>query len=244
MRAVMWVIVLVVILGAAVAMRSARRAVRAKTKTGTHVVLIGASIGRDWRLAEWPARLQAPELSAESIAVWQFDKSEAVDEVLLRPRRKFRPTRSYLKSWFETPPRKADIVILKECSSYFPGEPRAYRESVQRWARRLQAHGIRVILATVAPVTRERARHDSGKQEALLEYNRWLREYARTQRLPVLDLESALAVGEHDAYLRDEFTSGDGSHLNARAYAVLDHTLRAVLCGAALDREWAATARQ
>jgi len=208
-----------------------RRNTRQNMNNGRwHVILIGASIGQGWHLAEWPTRVNAPGFTAESIAVWQFDKSEAVEEVLLRPGRKFRPTRTYLRSLFQPPPTKPDIVILKECSSYFPGNPRVYQDSVRDWVRQLRAHNIQVILATVAPVTRTREERDPGKQESLLAYNRWVREYAREQGLPVLDLESAVRTQEGGSYLRDEFTSGDGTHLNATAYAVLDRTLQSTLC--------------
>src|SRR5262245_58744670 len=91
-----------------------------------HVALIGASIGQGWRLAEWPARAGVLGFTAEAIAAWQFDKTEAVQEVLMRPARKFRLTRTYLKSWFQPPPPTPDVVILKECSSYFPGELERY----------------------------------------------------------------------------------------------------------------------
>ncbi len=197
------------------------------------VTLIGASIGQSWRLAEWPDRVHAPGFVAESLAVWQFDKTEAIEELLMRPRRKLRLTRTYLKSLVEPPPPRADVVILKECSSYFPYHAGSYRRSVQNWVRQLQERNARVVLATVVPVTRARAAREPGKQEALLEYNRWVREYAREQNLPVLDLESALSEPGEGSYLRDSFALPDGSHLNSNAYAVLDQALRTLLCRAA-----------
>ncbi len=193
-----------------------------------HVILIGASIGQAWHLADWPARANALAFTAESLAVWQFDKSEAVDEVLMRPSRKFRPTRTYLRSLFQPPPPKPDIVILKECSSYFPGDLHLYEARVKAWVEELRARNIQVVLATVVPVTRNREASDPGKQESLLSYNRWVRVYAQQQGLTLLDLEAA--VRDDGSYLRDDFTSGDGTHLNASAYAVLDSTLRLTLC--------------
>jgi hypothetical protein len=200
-----------------------------------HVALVGASIGQDWQLAGWPARVGAQHVSAESFAVWQFDKTPAIDELLLRPKRKFRLTRTYLASLFAPPPPKADVVILKECSSYFPGDAGAQRVAFRAWQERLTESGARVVLATVVPVTQARARQDAGKQEALTAFNDWVRAYAAQHDLPVLDLDAALRSDAPGSNLRDEYTSGDGSHLNRAAYAVLDRALLDTLCGFEAD---------
>jgi hypothetical protein len=200
-----------------------------------HVALVGASIGQDWNLATWPARANAASFSAESFAVWEFDKSSAVDELLLRPKRRFRFTRTYLKSLLAPPPRKPDVVILKECSSYFPGNLEAQRTAFRGWAERLSGAGTRVVLATVVPVTSTRAQADAGKQAALTEFNAWVREYAASKQLPVLDLDAAMRSGAPGSNLRDEYTSGDGSHLNRAAYTVLDRALLDTLCNLKSD---------
>jgi GDSL-like Lipase/Acylhydrolase family len=196
----------------------------------THIVLIGASIGQQWQLAEWPGRKQLSHFTAESIPAWQFDKSEVVGEVLMRPRRKFHPTRTYLKSLLQPPPRKPDIVILKECSSYFPGDLSQHQQSIRRWTKQLQQNGTKVILATVVPVTLSRTRTDADKQESLLRYNDWIREFARQNSIPVLDLEGALRRGTNDRYLKEEYAAPDGSHLNNAAYLVLDDLLKNTVC--------------
>jgi hypothetical protein len=172
--------------------------------------------------------MRAPGFSAESIPVWQFDKTPAVEEILMRPGVSFRLSRAYLKSLVR-PPRRPDVVILKECSSYFPGDLQTYQSSIRTWVRDLLAHDIKVVLATVVPVTQARARRDPGKQETLLAFNRWLRKYAREQDLPVLDLEASLRAEDEGAYLRSEFAAEDGSHLIAPAYAVLDGALYTLL---------------
>jgi GDSL-like Lipase/Acylhydrolase family len=197
-----------------------------------HLVLVGASIGQAWNLPGWPDRTKSTGVTAEAVAAWQFDKTEAVDEVLMRPARKFRPTRSYFRSLLQPPPQNPDIVVLKECSSYFPGNLRRYQSSVRSWTERLRARGVQVVVATVVPVTKARAGRDFGKQEAIVAYNRWLRQYALEQRLVLLDLETALRSDDSAGYLREEFAAADGSHLNARAYALLDQTLKATLCAA------------
>lgn len=211
------------LLSVVTAYRSSKMHLRS-TSTGVHVVLVGASIGQSWQLADWPSRTRTPGFTAESVAAWRFDKTAAIEEILIRPAVKFRPNRSFLKALLQ-PPRPPDIVILKECSSYFPGDLAVYRDSVRQWVRRLQNRGVRVILATVVPVTRARASQAPGKQELLLAYNQWIRDYAVEQGLSILDLEAALRSETEGSYLREEFAVSDGSHLNQSAYAVLDAAL-------------------
>src|SRR3954469_130871 len=170
---------IVVALGTAVAltifgfvMKSTGNQESRGTTSTTRVVLIGASIGQAWHLAEWPSRVGVSGLNAESIPAWQFDKTEVLDEVLMRPRRKFHPTRTYLKSLFQPPPDRPGIVILKECSSYFPGDLALYKSLVRQWVSQIREKQITVVLATVVPVTEARARQNAGKQEDLVEYNR------------------------------------------------------------------------
>jgi hypothetical protein len=196
----------------------------------THIVLIGASIGQGWDLEEWPGRTGNGNFTAEALAIWQFDKAEAVDEVLIRPRRRFRLGRSYLKSLLQPAPKRPDLVILKECSAYFPGDLNRYQARVQEWLKRLKAQQIGVMLATVVPVTKARAAQDSGKQQSLLEYNRWVRSYALGSGAPVLDLEEALR-SKPEGYLNERYAAADGSHLNSAGYAVLDEYLSSVLSG-------------
>lgn len=195
------------------------------------VVLLGASIGQTWNLSAFPERMRDKNYVIESFAVWQFDKSAMLDEVLMRPARKFHPTRTYLKSLFQPAPGLPDAIILKECSTYFPGDPRQQKELVQKWVGTVSHSHIQPILATAVPVTRKRSEMDKGKMDALREYNDWIRNYARDQRLPLLDLEAALRTDPRERYLRDDLTSGDGSHLNARAYEILDKLLQETLAG-------------
>ena len=211
------------------AMRPTATQKTGKSLSATHIVLIGASIGQGWHLAEWPNRAKVTLFTAESIPAWQFDKTEAVDEVLMRPRRKFRPTRTYLESLFQPPPPPAGIVILKECSSYFPGDLIAYEKSIQDWIARLREKRITVALATVVPITEIRAHQNPAKQESLLQYNAWVRHYARQQGIVLLDLESALRIDESGHFLRQEYAAADGTHLNAAAYEALDKLLRETL---------------
>jgi hypothetical protein len=202
-----------------------------------HLVLVGASIGHAWRLAEWPHRVGNSRITAESIAAWQFDKSEAIEGLLMRPATRFRITRSYIASLLH-PPQRPDTVILKECSSYFPGDLVRYEDLTQGWIHRLRSNGVRVVLATVVPVTRTRAKKNVGKQECLREYNRWLRAFAVEHSLLLLDLEAAVRADDVEGYLAEGYASEDGSHLNGAAYLQLDQLLDAFV-----NRELATSAR-
>lgn len=194
-------------------------------QTPRHVVLIGASIGQQWNLPDLPKRMNEKHFTFEALQAWQYDKSELVEETLMRPARKFRLTPSYLKGFFKPAPQSPDMIIIKECSSYFPSDMRHDKELIQKWAHEIRRKNISVMLATAVPVTKERSLRDPGKQEGIREFNDWLRAYAQQQGLPLLDLERALRTDDKDRYLRDELTSGDGSHLNGKAYAILDRLL-------------------
>lgn len=202
----------------------------AAPKPTRHVLLVGASIGQDWNLPELPKRVPVDQYAFEAVQVWQFDKSEAVDAALMRPARKFQPTLGYVKGFFKPSLPAVDLFILKECSSYFPSDLPRNRELVQRWVRQIKASGKSLILATTVPVTGERARKNAGKQEGVREFNDWLRIYAKAENIPLMDLEAALRADDQQRYLRDDLTSGDGSHLNAAAYKILDGVLVLTLC--------------
>lgn len=195
-----------------------------------HVVLIGASIGKSWNLPELPRRASSNRYTFEALQVWDYDKSETVDETLMRPARKFRFAPSYFKALFQAAPRPADVVILKECSSYFPGDRDAElqrkKELLQQWVHDVRMKKIPVMLTTVAPITRARAERDgAAKHQAIRLFNDWVRTYAAEQSIPLIDLEQALRADDRDRYLRDDLTSGDGSHLNRAAYEILDRVL-------------------
>ena len=196
-----------------------------KSPAGKHVVLLGASVGKDWRLTELPKRVSAPGYSFESVTVYQFDKTEGLEEILMRPRRKFRLTRTYLKGFFQNPPLRPDIVIVKECAAYFPGDLQAYQELMKAWVRRIRDAGLVPAVATVAPVTRTRDAGNSGQMAAIRRFNDWLREYARLEWLPLVDIEYVIKDSGADGFLREELTSGDGLHLNQEAYRRLDGEL-------------------
>lgn len=198
-----------------------------------HVVLIGASIGQEWNLPELPKRVGVDSVGFEALQVWEYDKSEAVEETLMRPARKFRFTPSYFKGLLQPAPQAADLVVLKECSSYFGGAAQMQRKKdlIREWVEQVRAKNIPVMITTVVPITRARAARDGeAKQNAIREFNDWVRAYASEQRIPLLDLERPLRTDDSARYLRDDLTSGDGSHLNRAAYDILDRVMLDALC--------------
>ena len=155
------------------------------------VVLVGASVGRDWRL-------HLPFPGAVTLDIYQFDKTEMVAEALRRG---------------------PDLVILKECAAYFPrDDPEASQALVRGWVEQVRAAGVAVALATVVPVTRDHAHAEPGRAEGLWAFNDWVRAHAADEGLAVLDLEAAVRCSAADRHLDDALHSGDGLHLSRRTY--------------------------
>ncbi len=184
------------------------------------VVLIGASIGRDWNLSGLPGRTPITGYRFESRAVYNFDKTDALREILSAE--KTRP----------------DIIIIKECASSFPGDMPRYKEYVKRWAGMCREKGVTVVLATTVPVVKSfplrvfllsllrfKIRWPGGTFQGIIEYNDWLLKYASSEGIPVMDLEAALRTGPEDRYLRSSFARKDGLHINEKAYSKLDSLL-------------------
>ena len=98
--------------------------------------------------------------------------------------------------------------------------------------------------ATVAPVTRiahkpgalnalfRRLRGRPGaarRLDGIIAFNDWIRKFARAEQLIILDLERCLRVSGDDRSLRADLHSGDGLHLNQKAYSMLDRELNRVV---------------
>ena len=188
------------------------------------VVLLGASVGRSWNIEGLPERIKNHDYIFEYIHGGStFDKSEKLEEILLRPG------------------NKPDAIFLKECAAYFPGDPEADKNLMKGWISDCQQRGVVPIPTTVVPVTRLHSikkfmidilkrRNPFGfggplntrRNRAILEYNDWLRTYCREKGLAVLDLESAVRYGAKNRFLRESLARIDGLHLNRKAYVRLD----------------------
>jgi hypothetical protein len=186
--------------------------------------LVGASIGQGWDLPAFPERMHLEGIRFEYVGVFDFDKTLAVRDLLARPT------------------QRPEVLVLKECASYFPGDLAHYQTLLRGWIAAARNAGVLPVPATVAPVvaphgrwerlrrfvrTRLLGRPDRSQQ--IRAFNEWLRQLAAEEGLPLLDLEAALRVSDTDRSLRPDLTSGDGLHLNAKGYALLDAALAALV---------------
>ena len=188
-----------------------------------HVVLLGASVGQAWKIDSLSERLGqnsgANSYSFEYVGDYQFDKTQTLRKILQRKQ------------------NKPDAILLKECAAYFPGDLARYRELMKSWVKECRDAGVIPLPTTVVPVVRQQSvmtrmkdavkfvlgKPTSGMQlERLTQYNDWIRSYAGSENLTVLDLEAALRTSAEDRSLRTDLHSGDGLHLNPKAYQLLD----------------------
>lgn len=188
------------------------------------IVYIEASTGKAWKLDQFPERVGARNIEIEFIPLYQFDKSDAVNKVL-RDRK-----------------TKPSVVILQECSVYFPGPMDVYKRQYQGWLSDLKNAGITPVVATTVPPAELRGLVSGVKEfiklhmlgrpsqyDQIADFNDWLRDLAKSERIEILDLERSIRRDTTDRRMKDEYNAGDGTHLNDAAYKVLDRDLLDVL---------------
>ena len=112
---------------------------------------------------------------------------------------------------------------------------------MKEWVAQCKQTGVIPIPTTVVPVVKDLplktkvkdlmkwviGRPTFGPVHALrltgiLQYNDWIKSYSQKEGLVVLDLEAPLHVSKEDRSLRPNLHSGDGLHLNEKAYSLLD----------------------
>ncbi len=192
----------------------------------SRLVYIEASTGRRWDLPALGERLSRPGLEVEFRPIYGFDKSAAVQALC------------------EEGAEALALVFLQECSVYFPGDRSAYQWAYAGWIDQLLAAGWKPVVVTTVPpaanmgawqnlknFVKARLLRRESQYEQVVAFNQWLRSLASQRQLPLLDLERVLRLSDHDRHLSPRFDSGDGIHVNAAAYAVLDSTM-----GEFLDR--------
>lgn len=178
------------------------------------ITLVGASIGEAWHFDQLDERLKLSGYDFKYVGNNDFDKERLIEKLVGER-------------------DKPDVVMIKECSSYFPGDAAKYQAKIRSWVRTLRAAGIQPVLVTVAPVeapglvqrTKNLAKKMLGKPiwpEQVAAFNDWLRVYAVEERLPLFDLEAVLRISPEQRFLRQEFGVGDYVHLNAAAYRKID----------------------
>ena len=114
------------------------------------------------------------------------------------------------------------------------------REGIQEMVRLARANGIEPILATEVTIRgkddlRSTASQWVGtilKKTSYQEYvnghvlavNRWIRDYAAQQRIPLLDFQPLIA--DEKGFRKKEFATDDGTHISSAAYEKLtDHAV-------------------
>jgi lysophospholipase L1-like esterase len=101
-------------------------------------------------------------------------------------------------------------------------------DNLQAITELAQAHGIKVILCSVTPVSDYTARQQTPQRPPsdILKLNAWMREYAATANAVFADYYAALA--DDTGMLRQGF-SGDGLHPNDKGYALLVPVVEAAI---------------
>src|SRR5262249_8582187 len=82
-----------------------------------------------------------------------------------------------------------------------------------------EAIGLRNRLAAFVGKLRGRTGYAPKINAPLREVNAWMREYARTEKLQLLDIEKLFDDGE--GFRKTEYTRDDGTHISAEGYAAL-----------------------
>jgi lysophospholipase L1-like esterase len=194
-----------------------------EVKSPRHVVLLGASVGQAWNISALPERIGTQDFVFEYVRGGGFDKTNALKRIVSREE------------------NRPDVVFIKECAAYFPGDFERYKNLVKTWVEICQEADVTPILATVVPVTRLHSfkkilidivkgrdpfvdgnPFDNNRNKAILDFNDWIRLYAEKEGLAVLDMEDALRYSEMNRFLREDFAKLDGLHVNTKGFVNLD----------------------
>lgn len=197
-----------------------KHGVTATTTAGSSIVILGASYARSWpvkQLAERPVinRGVAGQETHELLA--RFEK----DVVTERP---------------------AVVIIWGFINDIFRSSPEALaarkeaiKQNVTQMVELARRNGIQPVLATEVTMRDKASWADTamswigramGKRsyadninEHVQEINAWIRDYAKQQTIPLLDLQPVLA--DANGLRKKEYAKKDGSHLTEAAYGAL-----------------------
>ena len=189
----------------------------ADVKANKEIILVGASVGQGWKFPDLVDRKKLTGYKLDFIPVFDsFDKSSAIKSIVERE-------------------KKPNAVIIKECSVYFPGDLNLYENRIKKWVNELKKNNIEPILATTVPPGKPNSivyklkdfiKSITGKPkkiDSVTKYNEWLRDFSSKNGIKVLDLEQVLRISNGNRHLNPEYDRGDFTHLNNKAYLVLDN---------------------
>jgi hypothetical protein len=195
-----------------------------------NIVLIGASIGKGWNIENFPLRSKMHHISIKYYhGGSDFDKTEKINEILNST----------------DPP---DILIIKECAAYFPGDLLRYQKLLMKWVINCNEKKVIPILSTVIPVTRSheikknlyyfiRGRSldlfksnpfKNSRLKSIMVYNEWLQIFTEENDIILLDLAKSLIKNGKD-YLNPSIAQIDGLHISKNGYEKLDLELKKIL---------------
>jgi len=177
---------------------------REQDKGKKHILLLGASIGKSWNIPTLPQRMDNYKFIFEYVHGGAFNKTESLKKII--ERRKNRP----------------DVIIIKECAAYFPGDINEYKKLVKSWVEDCLAVNIIPVLTTVIPVTRLnsfkqvfidiiKSRNPLrfgnpfkfSRNKVILLYNDWVKVFSNENSIACLDLESAVRYSKKNRFLRE-----------------------------------------
>lgn len=184
------------------------------------IVYIEASTVNRWKLKEFGKRVNDDQFQIEPVTLYDFDKTPRVNAALTQR------------------PAKPDAIVMQECSVYFPGDMKSYKEKYQSWIHQIKQSGVTPVIATIVPpadsqgfvedmkaFVKVKVLRQASQHQQITEFNDWLRELARNENVPLFDLEKYTRRSDTDRRMREEYNSGDGIHVNATAYSMLDKEL-------------------
>ena len=188
------------------------------------VVLVGASIGKNWHFDRISKGVALPGYRFDYVGVYASDKGPLIQQLV-------------------TDLDKPDIVLIKECATYFPGDTEQYQHQFMSWVETLRAVGIQVVLVKTSPVAEpteyiprakifvKRLIGRPTQLDGIVQFNAWLKQYAQRERIPLFDLETKLYRSDSERWLRSEYDIVDKLHLNELIYLVLDEPVAKFLTG-------------
>jgi hypothetical protein len=120
-------------------------------------------------------------------------------------------------------------VVVKICSINIRPNIPAYqlRDGMEMMVELAQVNGITPIVTTMIPSARPAAIiGEFSVVDAIKEFNNWVREYARSNNLPIIDYASA--IQNEDGFLPRD-CSIDPVHVNDKGYDILAKAARPVI---------------
>lgn len=132
----------------------------------------------------------------------------------------------------------ADVIALRPATVHIlagtndiagnggPTNLEAIRNNIRSMVELAQAHRIKVILGTVLPAARFDWRPEVDPVPSIRALNAWIREYARSRGITLVDYYAVLDDGHHGLAKSD---SADGVHPTAAGYAKMEVALESKL---------------